>query len=71
MELPRSRSQQRRLAIQGVHVHDYEVSKACGVMVCNKCGDHQGLARCFCGWSSSGGDGYQELIEMGEQIEED
>jgi len=33
------------------------------------CDNHQNLARCFCGWSESGGDGRQELIEMGETIE--
>jgi hypothetical protein len=27
------------------------------------------MARCFCGWSLSGGDGRAELEEMGEVIE--
>ena len=44
-------------------------SRACGVPVCDECRDHEGLARCFCGWSASGGDGYCELVEMGEQVE--
>lgn len=47
------------------------LSRTCGVFVCTTCGEHEGLARCFCGWSLSGRSGYQELIEMGEQIEED
>ena len=43
----------------------------CGAKVCDECGDHQGLARCFCGWARDGGDGYQQLLEMGETIEPD
>tara|TARA_R110000737_G_scaffold294922_2_gene301570 strand:+ start:240 stop:368 length:129 start_codon:yes stop_codon:yes gene_type:complete len=35
------------------------------------CDFHDGLARCFCGWSRSGGNGYQEMLEMGETIEPD
>lgn len=46
-------------------------SRSCGVFVCTSCGEHEGLARCFCGWSLSGRSGYQELIEMGENIEDD
>jgi hypothetical protein len=45
--------------------------RGCGALVCERCDDHDGLARCFCGWSASGGDGRQELIEMGETIEEE
>ena len=51
------------------HVHDYMYARGCGVRVCTTCGDHKGLARCYCGWSASGGDGYLELEEMGETIE--
>lgn len=40
----------------------------CGVYVCCACDHHKGLARCYCGWSKSGGDGRRELIEMGEVI---
>ena len=58
-------------ATGGEHVHDYHLSRTCGVDVCNTCRDHKGLARCFCGWSRSGGDGYRELVEMGEQVEDD
>ena|SRR6516164_5662720 len=43
----------------------------CGAWVCNSCENHVGLARCYCGWSASGGDGHAELLEMGETIEED
>lgn len=49
--------------------HDYEWSRYCGAKVCNHCDKHEGLARCYCGWSSSGGNGYTELQEMGEVIE--
>jgi len=31
----------------------------------------QDLARCYCGWAESGGDGYEELLEMGEYINDD
>ena len=53
----------------GTHVYDFD--RACGAHVCRQCDDHKGLARCFCGWSASGRDGYRELIEMGETIEEE
>jgi len=53
------------------HEHDYQMSRYCGVMVCDGCGEHKGLARCYCGWARLGGDGYRELIEMGETIEEE
>lgn len=46
-------------------------SRECGVPVCEECGKHEGLARCFCGWSESGEDGRAELEEMGEVIDED
>ena len=48
---------------------DWEFSRNCGAWVC-VCGWHNGLARCYCGWSASGGDGYAELVAMGETIEE-
>lgn len=41
----------------------------CGAKVCNDCNNHLGYARCYCGWSESGGNGYQELIDLGETIE--
>jgi hypothetical protein len=44
-------------------------SKYCGADVCQECDNHKRLARCFCGWSESGGNGRQELIDMGETIE--
>jgi hypothetical protein len=46
-------------------------SKNCGAYVCQTCGTHVGLARCYCGWSSTGGDGRIELIDMGENLEGD
>ena len=53
------------------HNHEYHLSHYCGVDVCLECRHHKGLARCFCGWSTSGGDGRQELIDMGETIDDD
>ena len=53
------------------HEHKFYFSRTCGADVCTECGYHKGLVRCFCGWSLSGGDGYRELVEMGEQIEDD
>lgn len=50
---------------------EYHLQRSCGAMVCDRCDDHKGLARCFCGWSRSGEDGRRELIEMGETIDED
>jgi len=47
----------------------YELDGYCGAWVCSECGNHWGLARCYCGWSRSGGDGRRELIEMGERID--
>jgi len=41
---------------------------SCGVSICFKCGHHEGLARCFCGWAASGGDGARELEAMGETL---
>lgn len=49
------------------HKHGYEFRDYCGAYVCD-CGDHKGLARCYCGFSRSGNDGRRELIEMGETI---
>jgi hypothetical protein len=52
--------------------HNYEFRRYCGAWVCTECGGHRDLARCYCGWSeTTPGQGYQELVEMGEQIEED
>ena len=48
---------------------EMHLSRGCGVFVCEECDNHEGLARCFCGWAASGGDGYNELLEMGETIE--
>lgn len=53
------------------HEHEYRFSRYCGAYVCEICDHHKGLARCFCGWSISGGSGYRELLECGETIESD
>jgi hypothetical protein len=47
------------------------MDSGCGAHVCVECDNHEGLARCYCGWSASGGNGYAELVEMGETIEPD
>tara|TARA_Y100000034_G_C6792351_1_gene354859 strand:+ start:439 stop:789 length:351 start_codon:yes stop_codon:yes gene_type:complete len=47
----------------------YHFNKYCGAYVCDDCDDHKGLARCYCGWSADRGDGYRELLDMGETIE--
>ncbi len=44
-------------------------SAYCGAHICMTCGNHMGLARCYCGWAASGGDGRKELVEMGETID--
>ena len=48
-----------------------DLSVNCGAWVCSDwdCGHHNGLTRCYCGWSESGGDGRAELEAMGEVIE--
>ncbi len=43
-------------------------SVSCAAYICSGCGAHVDLARCWCGWSASGGNGRRELIEMGETI---
>ena len=48
---------------------NFHMNKNCGAKVCDKCTNHEGMARCFCGWSLSGRNGYTELLEMGEVIE--
>jgi hypothetical protein len=51
---------------------EFVPSRYCGVRVCDECGRHKGLARCYCGWSETDpGQGRQELEEMGETIEPD
>ncbi len=49
----------------------YQFSGHCGAHVCLECSHHKGLARCYCGWAASGGDGRRELVDMGETIEPD
>jgi hypothetical protein len=51
--------------------HDMQWAWHCGALVCIDCGYHDGLARCFCGWAEDGGDGYQQLRDMGEPVDED
>lgn len=49
--------------------HVYRFARYCGAYVCDECEDHRGLARCYCGWAASGGDGRAELLDMGEVID--
>ncbi len=44
---------------------------SCGAWVCHGCDNHLGLARCFCGWAASGGNGRAELEEYDEVMEGD
>lgn len=32
--------------------HEYSFRNFCGVEVCQICGQHKGLAGCYCGWNS-------------------
>jgi len=41
----------------------------CGAYVCGGCDHHLGLARCYCGWAEDGGNGKEQLEELGETIE--
>lgn len=50
--------------------------KACACFICATCDAHISsagfqLARCYCGWTPHGGDGRAELVELGENIEDD
>lgn len=47
------------------------LSRYCGVKVCDRCDYHKGLVRCYCGYAADGGNGRQQLAEMGENIEEE
>lgn len=60
----------------------FQASPSCGAWLCGLCDHHahidrqtgqivQNLARCWCGWAESGGNGREELEEMGEIIEPD
>jgi ribosomal protein L37E len=61
------------------HVHTYEqkpggerrMDANCGTYVCLECNDHAGLARCYCGWASDGGNGVAQLRAEGENVEDD
>ena len=36
--------------------HNYQFNDYCGAYVCTECGEHKGLARCFCGWNLKQGE---------------
>ena len=52
------------------HKHDYVFSRHCGANICYWCDDHQGLARCYCGWATDGGNGRDQLRDLGENLED-
>lgn len=74
-EEPRFERHERRIALPevcgGCGKESAHFNRYCGAMVCTNCDHHNGLARCYCGWSLSGGDGRQELIELGENVDDD
>ena len=46
-------------------------NRDCAAHVCETCGHHVGLERCWCGWSlTAPGRGREELEAMGETVEE-
>jgi hypothetical protein len=49
----------------------YNFEKSCGAFVCCECNDHKGMARCYCNWAADGGNGRDQLVEMGETIDEE
>ena len=69
----------RAESMQPLHAHEYEakpdgsrrLDANCGAYVCLGCGDHEGLARCYCGWATDGGNGVAQLQAMGENVEDD
>ena len=62
--------------------HQWERIDSCGAYVCHHCEQHanvnretqeviQTFVRCICGWAQDGGNGRQQLLEEGENLEED
>ncbi len=47
----------------------YGFVRYCAAYICDRCGAHRGMDRCWCGWAASGGDGRRELIDRGETID--
>jgi len=45
--------------------HHYEFRNYCGAYVCHECGDHKGLARCYCGWGLMHGERLEDDIGEG------
>jgi predicted amidophosphoribosyltransferase len=43
------------------NTQNFTMSRICGVYICDECGHHLTLARCFCGWN----------LQPGEQLEDD
>jgi hypothetical protein len=48
-----------------------QMHSTCGAYVCYICYDHETLVRCYCGWAKNGGDGVRQLLDMGENVEDE
>ena len=55
--------------LSGIHWFGEDMDASCGAHICEWCGWHKSLVRCFCGWAASGGDGAAELVALGENID--
>ena len=42
---------------------EYQWQNYCGAKVCGDCGDHKGLARCYCGWGLAPGERLEDDVE--------
>ena len=49
---------------------EYDFNTYCGAQVCNTCGDHKGLARCFCGWGIRGDDVFPVIGDPATHLDE-
>jgi hypothetical protein len=51
------------------HEYERDFHRTCGARICMHCGHHEGLARCFCGWTSRPGENVAgHFRAMGEVI---
>ena len=57
--------------VRGEAEYIRQMHRTCGAYVCLICDDHEGLARCFCGWARDGGNGNAQLRGMGENVDDD
>jgi hypothetical protein len=54
--------------VEECQVHTYEWQDYCGVKVCRVCGNHKGLAKCYCGWNLEPGERLEDDVEPEEEI---